>query len=348
MKHNSDTTLTALTPVSPFVYTRFTSAKINITIILLLAIQFLILAALGDFAACIHIILAALGSCFVEHLLQYLNTEKITFSLGAIITGLLIGFFMPAEIGFVFVFVISALSIFISKSLFGGTGSNWINPAAFAICMAYISHPAAFPPVISQLALLKEKGNMFAVLQASGFLRVKADFTVTSALNSILLHGVGVTLPEGYISLFTDSTSSIPAFRFNLITILSSIVLFGLRAADYIFPAVFIAVYGILIWIFAQVPVTGMYFSGDILAAYLTGGVLFAAVFILTESSSAPKTKYGKAICGALTGIFAFFICGAGASPAGILFAIVLTNILTPLVEKLETKIQSLKRKRYE
>ena len=80
----------------------------------------------------------------------------------------------------------------------------------------------------------------------------------------------------------------------------------------------------------------------------LTGGVLFAAFFVMTDPASSPKTKYGKAMSGFFTGLFAFFICAHGASPAGIFFAIILGNIISPLIEKLEIKIQAKKRSRYE
>ena len=185
-------------------------------------------------------------------------------------------------------------------------------------------------------------------MEANGLLKLKTDFTVTSALNSLLLHGVGVTLPEGYISLFLNSTSSIPAFRSNIVTLMSSIILFSIRAVDYILPAFFLATYAVLVWTFGMVPVSNIYFTGDILSAVLTGGVLFAAFFVMTEPASSPKTKYGKAMSGFFTGLFAFFICAHGASPAGIFFAIILSNVISPLIEKLEVKIQAKKRSRYE
>ena len=232
--------------------------------------------------------------------------------------------------------------------MFGGTGRNWLNPVAFAVCAAYISRPEAFPPLISDFSLLREKGSIFALMEANGLLKLKTDFTVTSALNSLLLHGVGVTLPEGYISLFLNSTSSIPAFRYNIVTLMSSIILFSIRVADYILPAFFLTTYAILVWVFGMVPVSNIYFTGDILSAVLTGGVLFAAFFVMTEPASSPKTKYGKAMSGFFTGLFAFFICAHGASPAGIFFAIILSNVISPLIEKLEIKIQAKKRSRYE
>ena len=333
---------------APFVYTRLPVLGMNIAVLSLLGIQILILAITADFYALLNITAAVMGVLCVENLLRYLASSKLSLSLEMVISGLLIGFFMPTGIGFVFVFILSAFSVFIVKTVFGGTGRNWLNPVAFAVCAAYISRPEAFPPLISDFSLLREKGSIFALMEANGLLKLKTDFAVTSALNSLLLHGVGVTLPEGYISLFLNSTSSIPAFRYNIITLMSSIILFSIRVADYILPAFFLTTYAILVWTFGMVPVSNIYFTGDILSAVLTGGVLFAAFFVMTEPASSPKTKYGKAMSGFFTGLFAFFICAHGASPAGIFFAIILSNVISPLIEKLEVKIQAKKRSRYE
>lgn len=333
---------------APFVYTRLPVLGMNIAVLSLLGIQILILAITADFYALLNITAAVMGVLCVENLLRYLASSKLSLSLEMVISGLLIGFFMPTGIGFVFVFILSAFSVFIVKTVFGGTGRNWLNPVAFAVCAAYISRPEAFPPLISDFSVLREKGSIFALMEANGLLKLKTDFAVTSALNSLLLHGVGVTLPEGYISLFLNSTSSIPAFRYNIVTLMSSIILFSIRVADYILPAFFLTTYAILVWTFGMVPVSNIYFTGDILSAVLTGGVLFAAFFVMTEPASSPKTKYGKAMSGFFTGLFAFFICAHGASPAGIFFAIILSNVISPLIEKLEIKIQAKKRSRYE
>nr|WP_303932618.1 RnfABCDGE type electron transport complex subunit D [Treponema denticola] len=344
MKSYSNLSLTA----APFVYTRLPVLKINIAVLSLLGIQILILAITADFYALLNITAAVMGVLFIENLLRYLASSKLSLSLEMIISGLLIGFFMPTGIGFIFVFILSAFSVFIVKTVFGGTGRNWLNPVAFAVCAAYISRPEAFPPLISDFSLLREKGSIFALMEANGLLKLQTDFTVTSALNSLLLHSVGVTLPEGYISLFLNSTSSIPAFRYNIVTLMSSIILFSIRVADYILPAFFLTTYAILVWTFGMVPVSNIYFTGDILSAVLTGGVLFAAFFVMTEPASSPKTKYGKAMSGFFTGLFAFFICAHGASPAGVFFAIILNNVISPLIERLEVKIQAKKRSLYE
>ena len=104
MKTYSDITLTA----APFVYTRLPASKINICILSLLGIQILILALSADLYALLNIIFSVLGVIFIENLIRYLNGSKLSLSLETIISGVLIGFFMPTEIGFIFVFALSA------------------------------------------------------------------------------------------------------------------------------------------------------------------------------------------------------------------------------------------------
>ena len=89
---------------APFVYTRLPVLGMNIAVLSLLGIQILILAITADFYALLNITAAVMGVLCVENLLRYLASSKLSLSLEMVISGLLIGFFMPAGIGFVFVF----------------------------------------------------------------------------------------------------------------------------------------------------------------------------------------------------------------------------------------------------
>lgn len=333
---------------SPFVYTGYTSLKTNTIIIIMLCFQFLVLFLLKDFTAVIHIICSILGTVFCDCVISYIEVSKPKISLETIIYGLLIGFCMPVEISSVYIFFVSGFSVFITQKVFGGKGTNCINPVAASVCMAFVSRPDNFPKMLNRLETVKQSGSFFSILENSYIAKLQGDSSITSILNSVFLHKAGVTLPENYVSLFFNSGASIPAFRYNIITLLLSVILFALFVTDYVLPFTFLFVYGVLVWVFALVPVTGVYFSGDILSALLTSGALFAAFFIMTESSSMPKTKYGKIIAGILCGTFAFFICGLGASSAGIFFSILLTNIMSPVIERIEIFIQLKKRKIYE
>lgn len=329
---------------SPFVRSGFSVKKINIIFIILLLLQILVLIFERDFIPVINIFISALSVCLTEFIISYYVEGRINISLETIVSGITIGFLLPVNIGFLFVFFVTSISFVISKIIFGGTGRNWINPIMFAAAVSYICKPEIYPAFFADISSLKTNGSIFPLLQINGFSRIKADMPITSALNSLFLHKAGVTLPEGYISLFWNSAYPIPAFRYNLLTVLSSIVLFSLKAADRLVSFVFIISYSVLVWIFAQVPVTGLFFTGDILCAVMTSGVLFTAFFVLTEYSSSPKTVWGKILSGLIIGSFSFVICGAGASPAGLAYAVLFANMINPIIERCEKQIQNKKR----
>jgi Na+-translocating ferredoxin:NAD+ oxidoreductase RnfD subunit len=66
----------------------------------------------------------------------------------------------------------------------------------------------------------------------------------------------------------------------------------------------------------------------------LTGGVMIGAVFMATDYVTAPITKKGQivygAVLGILTGLFRLF----GGSAEGVSYAIIIGNLLVPLIEK--------------
>ena len=71
-------------------------------------------------------------------------------------------------------------------------------------------------------------------------------------------------------------------------------------------------------------------------AAHLCGGgLMLGAWFMATDYVSSPITKSGQIIfgicCGILTGLFRCF----GANAEGVSFAIILSNLLVPMIEKI-------------
>ena len=260
------------------------------------------------------------------------------FDIHALLTGLLIGFFLPVNSGFVFSFLIAFMSYFFSWGIFGGKGFSWINPVMLAACIAAICKPECFVQPIS-FDRIAADGSVFAALEPSGLLQTPTDQYITSMFNSTFLHGAGVTLPEGYIGLFLHYPSAIPAFRYNLLTLCSSIVLLSSKTINKTLPFTFLFIYGLLVYLFPSVGQTGVYGKGDILSALLTSGALFAAFFVMNDGGSIPRSRAGRCMTGILTGVFAFFITGSGAIPEGIPFAVLFVDCLNPLIEWMESYI---------
>jgi electron transport complex protein RnfD len=70
-----------------------------------------------------------------------------------------------------------------------------------------------------------------------------------------------------------------------------------------------------------------------------TGGMLICAFFIATDPVTAPLTKRGKLIFGAGVGIMIMLIRIVGEYPEGVMYAILLMNALSPLIDRLCKRI---------
>ena len=328
---------------APYIYTGINTRHTALLFLFLLLLHIAVMGFMHDFAGILLIICTGAAAVCASLLIDY-RQGKATFDIHTLLTGLLIGFFLPIESGFIFSFFVAFMSYFLSWGVFGGKGTSWINPVMLAACIAAVGKPDCFVQPVN-FDQIVSGGNVFAALEtASNTIKTFEDQHLTSILNSTLLHSVGVTLPEGYIGLFFLYPSSIPAFRYNILTLLCSVILLSSKAIHKTVPFTFLAVYGMLVYFFPPAMQQHTYGRGDILSAILTSGALFSAFFVMNDGGSLPRSWGGRLICGSLTGIFAFCIIGPGAYPAGIPFAVILVNCITPLIEQLETYVYKKKR----
>ena len=149
----------------------------------------------------------------------------------------------------------------------------------------------------------------------------------------------GVALPEGYVSIFWDTGALIPAFRFNLLTIIATMVLISYGGIKWIIPVIFLFTYGLLVRVFGLYPFAGILNQGDILLAIFSSGTIMAAFLLLQWPGTVPVSIVGKVVYGFFAGIFAFLIMGCGTSPIGVMFVILITNAISPVIQFLEDLI---------
>lgn len=70
----------------------------------------------------------------------------------------------------------------------------------------------------------------------------------------------------------------------------------------------------------------------------LAGYSLIAAFFLTTDDSSSPVNGTAMLIYGALGGVMTMLIRNLGSYPEGVIFAILLINLINPLVDKIRPK----------
>ena len=237
-----------------------------------------------------------------EYIYEKLMHKKITINdWSAAVTGLLLGLNMPPTAPWWMGAIGSVFAILIVKQLFGGLGQNFMNPALGARCFLLLSFT-------SQMTSFVYDG----VTGATPLAQLKAGNTVNTM--DMLIGRIPGTIGE---------TSVIAILIGAMILILLGVITLRIPAAYLITFAVFMLIFG-------KEPMNANYLVAELCG----GGLMLGAFFMATDYVTSPITPAGQIIygicCGLLTGIFRCF----GANAEGVSFAIILSNILVPIIEK--------------
>ena len=322
--------------IRPFTYIHHSVGTESVVMLVLLGIQILMLALTKSFSAIAVICAAAAGSVianFIDRKCTFLKPQcYFTYPI-SIVQGLVIGMLIPETYPPLTVFLITLLVMIIIKHFFGGFSYSLVNPSVFAVAVLWLAGAYLFGQIELTADMLTSRNPSQQLIESGIFPTAAFDSSVTETLNNAIFSLFKVSIPDGYASLFWDTHSVIPAFRFNLVTLVSSIVLFSMDGMKIVISSFFLAVYLLLIRFVSPVFFQGIPFQGDMLLALLTGGTLFTATFVLNWYGTVPSSLNGKIIYGILAGTAAFFIAGCGTSPAGMAFTVLLINFASILIQ---------------
>ena len=105
------------------------------------------------------------------------------------------------------------------------------------------------------------------------------------------------------------------------------------RIVDIKIPLSFVVSFALFTYLFGEnaTEFSQGYFT---LMHILTGGFLIGAFFMATDYVTTPTTFWGQIIFGIGCGVITFAIRKFGAYPEGVSFAIIIMNVVTPLIER--------------
>lgn len=245
------------------------------------------------------------------------------FDFSSLVTGLLLGLTLGVNYPLYSVAFGSAFAVIVVKMLFGGTGKNVVNPAIVGRVFIVISFQWAVGVWTYPLI-----GSVFGV---------NAE---TSATATVLLGNSDLASMPHILDLFLGTglqgcigETCKPAL------ILGGVYLAARKVINVGFPAVYIAVTGLL-----TVAIKGFNFS-YFLPSILSGGLFLGAIFMATDYVTTPNTTLGNIIyfffLGALTAILR-----EATQMEVVSFAILLMNLTVPLIDKfiLNTPFGSIKK----
>lgn len=240
------------------------------------------------------------ASCVLfEFLFQKLCKRDVTVGdLSAVVTGMLLAFNLPVRIPIwqaVFGCLVAIVAV---KQLFGGIGKNFANPAITARLVMTIS----FAGTMTNFA-------------------TSAD-AVSSATPLALM---GTEEMPSLLTLFLGNHGGSLGETCALALIIGFVYLLIRRVISWHTTVAFVGTVAFFTLCLGQNP----------LEHVLSGGLLLGAIFMATDYSTTPSTKWGKVIFGLGCGIITVLIRVFGGYPEGVSFAILLMNILTPYISKL-------------
>ncbi len=314
-----------------------TSEKTNgIIKLAFLGPQLLLLAVSKSYMSLAIILSTCVASVGVELIDNNYNKKNAFHYITAVINGILIGLFLPSNYPVYAALTISFLTIATCRFLIGKNADCWINTVALSVCVCWLLGMQVFPTYQINQQILLMRNPALELIQNGTIPMLGVDAKITSFFNRTIFSLFGVSIPDGYISLFWDTQSLIPAFRFNLITLITSIVLISIDVVKPLIPGIYILVYGILIYFASPFFYGAMSGQGDLLLALLTSGILLSILFLLQDTGKTPLSLWGKISYAVIAGMLAFLVVGPGTSPAGAVFVVLIMNVVSPIIQNLE------------
>lgn len=276
------------------------------------------------------VIVVALASCVLTEQVgcRITGRESSIGDFSAVVTGLLLGLVLPPGLPLWMVTLGGIVAIAPGKLIFGGLGFNVFNPALVARAFLQAAFPVAittYRPALtihrftefipSSLAWPLMKAPADALSGATPLMQQKFDH-ITSAIQPLF---------------FGERPGSVGETSI-LLVLLCGLYLIFRKMADWRIPAAMLTsafLFGAAFHLSdpAKYP--------DPVFVLCSGGLMLGAMFMATDPVGAPVTPGGVWIYGALIGAITVLIRCKGGLPEGVMYAILLGNALSPLIDNL-------------
>lgn len=248
--------------------------------------------------------------CLVAEILfvKMRNKAPTLHDLSAAVTGVILALSLPGTAPWYVGVIASLVAIGLGKVVFGGLGMNIFNPAMVGRAFVMIS----FASVMGAPGYEAVQSSVDAITRATPM----EAFKQTGAVASVS-------------SLFWGMTNGSLGETSAIASLIGGLYLCLRRTASWEIP------FGV---IFAAAILAGMAnllqpeSNWTMLHHLLGGSLLFGAFFIATDPVTSPLTPKGKFIFGAGVGFFVMVLRLFSGYPEGVMFAILLMNGVTPLI----------------
>lgn len=232
------------------------------------------------------------------------------------ITAVIFTLTLPVWASYYVVIIGSIFATVVVKNLFGGFGKNIFNPAIMARIFV---------------------GLCFA-FQLNGFKHSSLDATTGATIMSVFNNTFGwlSDLPVGISlkDLFLGNYFAAMGETFTLLIFVLGIVLAIRKVINWRTPVFYLGTVVLTALVIALV--CGFENPLTYIAYHLSlGGLMFGAVFMITDPVTGPTSNFGKTIIGVIAGLLTVLIRVKGGYPEGVMFSIAICNLISPAIDYL-------------
>lgn len=303
---------------SPHAKGRDTTTGIMLDVIIALVpalVMSVVYFGLRALALCAVCTLTAVLSEYVSR--KVMKRNNTIGDLSAVVTGIILSFNLPSTLPLWMGALGSIIAIVVVKQMFGGIGQNFVNPAITA-------------RIILMSSFASNMSNW-----AKPFTKVFFDAETTASPMALLanvckgtatVEDAGLpSLSQMLLGMRAGSMGEVCAVAL----LAGGIYLVARKVISPIIPVCFIGTVGVFMFVYSGFDFT--------FTAYqlLGGGLLLGAIFMATDYTTSPMTKWGKVIFGIGCGLITSVIRVFGSLPEGVSYSIILMNILVPHIENL-------------
>lgn len=233
------------------------------------------------------------------------HTKNTIGDFSAVVTGMLLAMNLPSTVPYWMPVVGAIIAILLCKSIFGGIGQNFINPALAARAILALSW--------AQLMNTFAEPSFGHLAGVDAIASATPIATKSATLAQLMLGNVPGTIGE----------------TCKIALLVGAAYLLVRKVISWHIPVAFIGTFAVCYLIATGFDVNMTLYQ------VLSGGLILGAFFMATDYSSSPATPAGKLVFGFGCGLLLFIFRYVKSTPAEwCSYAILLMNVASPLIER--------------
>lgn len=256
----------------------------------------------------------------------------------AVITGLLLALTLPPGFPLWMTAVGGVIAVGLGKMLFGGLGFNVFNPAL--VGRAFLQ--AAFPIAITTYTPAMAVNRFVEFIPATLTLPFTRPPELAEWIQRVRVDGFSSATPLMMQKFDHVTTEVLPLFLGKVagsagetsagLILLCGAYLIARKFMDWRIPAAMLSS-AFLVGAAFHLAAPAQY--PNPLFVLFSGGLMLGAMFMATDMVASPVTPLGVWIYGALMGLITVVIRFLGGLPEGVMYAILLGNAVSPMIDNL-------------